>query len=84
MSRPDKIASLKQLEAAFEAWKVKKGLQSGWGTFLDMYTGGASVASMAFTFRMNRRTMEKRINNYERITGVHRDERTNGKAIAKN
>lgn len=72
MSRPDKITTLKELEDHINAFAIKKGVQSRFGTFEDQYRRGVSVSGAADTFDANYRTMMGWFTKYELITGIKR------------
>jgi hypothetical protein len=79
MPRPDKINSLDDLKNHINAWAIKRGLHSRFGTFEDMYKKETSVSSRAETFDCNYRTMVGWIAKYEIFKGERR-EQSNRKA----
>lgn len=79
MARPDKIQTVDDLQRQLDLQASKhRGL--AFQAFKAMIEGKASVASMARSFNVNYRTMEKWINIYE----GGRRERTNSKTTAQN
>jgi hypothetical protein len=64
MGRPDKITP-KNLKIHINAHQKKKGLKVGWDAFCAMADAHASIQSMADTFKVQWRIMDKWRSLYE-------------------